>query len=61
MEAIYPSDEKFKEIAANHVIKKYPELFVDWNDKCWIFYYNSAIQTKVSFTELHYNFKYPNN
>ena len=61
LEKIYPSGETLKEIAANYVIKKYPELFVDWNDKRWTFYYNSTIQAKVSFIELHYNFKYPNN
>ena len=61
MEKIYPNGEKLKEIAVSVVVNKYPELFVDWNDKRWTFYYNSTIQAKVSFIELHYNFKYPNN
>jgi len=56
LEKIYPSSETLKEIAANYVINKYPELFVDWNDKRWTFYYNSTIQAKVSFIELHSDF-----
>jgi hypothetical protein len=55
LETIYPSDEVLKAIAADYVIRKYPELFENWNDKRWTFYYDLTIQKKVSFIELHYN------
>jgi len=61
LEAIYPSDIKFKQVTAKHLGKKYPEIFFDWTNKHWTFYYDLTIHKKVSFTELHYNFKYLNN
>lgn len=50
-EKIYPNSDKLKQIAASYLINKYPELFEDWDDKRWTFYYDLNLKRKVSFTE----------
>ena len=50
-EKIYPDSKKLKQISAKFLINKYPELFKDWGDKRWTFYYDLILQKKVSFTE----------
>lgn len=54
-EKIYSKSDALKETAARFLIKKYPELFEDWNDKRWTFYYDMVLQKKVSFTKYFYN------
>lgn len=48
---IYPNSKKLKEISARFLANKYPELFENWSNKRWTFYFDMILQRKVSFTE----------
>ena len=48
-EKIYPNYTILKAAAARYCDKNYPELFEDWTERKWSLYYDSKIQTEVSF------------
>ncbi|RHZ47990.1 hypothetical protein Glove_563g5 [Diversispora epigaea] len=41
-----PKFQKTKEILARFLANKYPELFENWSNKCWTFYFDIILQRK---------------
>ncbi|RHZ84658.1 hypothetical protein Glove_78g212 [Diversispora epigaea] len=44
---IYPNSKKLKEISARFLANKYPELFENWSNKRWTFYFDMILQRKL--------------
>ncbi|RHZ87222.1 hypothetical protein Glove_38g20 [Diversispora epigaea] len=44
---IYPNSKKLKEISARFLANKYLELFENWRNKRWTFYFDMILQRKL--------------